>query len=52
MLLGPRGRKTQYELFDPPIFARYVKIIPKQWKKNGHACTKLDIYGCPKDQGI
>ena len=52
MLLGPGGqRKTKKQIFEPPIFARYVKIIPKQWKKNAYPCTKLDIIGCPKNEG-
>ncbi|KAK2554621.1 EGF-like repeat and discoidin I-like domain-containing protein 3, partial [Acropora cervicornis] len=36
---------VQTRPFDPPIYARYVRIIPRGWKS--HICMRFELYGSP-----
>jgi hypothetical protein len=33
-------------VLDPPITARYIRLLPKTWE--GHISLRLELYGCPK----
>ena len=33
------------------VIGQTLRINPYQWNVYGHACTKLEVYGCPL-QGI
>ncbi|XP_015750272.1 PREDICTED: uncharacterized protein LOC107326864 [Acropora digitifera] len=36
---------VQTRPFDPPIYARYVRIIPRGWRS--HICMRFELYGSP-----
>ena len=35
----------------PHVIARYIKVLPKHWTKNGYACTKFEVLGCAAGAG-
>ena len=52
MVFGTTDRyKTTTTQLSPGITARYIKIVPKLWNIDGHACTKLEVLGCSTDEG-
>ena len=51
MVVGTLSRSTKTTKLSPHVIARYLKMIPKHWTRNGYACLKLEVKGCEKDQG-
>ena len=35
------------ELLPRPAMGQVLRINPYQWNDDDHACTKLEVYGCP-----
>ena len=35
----------QTRSFDPPLYARFVRLVPRGWRS--HISMRLELYGCP-----
>ncbi|XP_034070185.1 inactive carboxypeptidase-like protein X2 [Gymnodraco acuticeps] len=34
-------------IFLVPVLARYIRVNPRSWFRNGHICMRVEILGCP-----
>ncbi|XP_067853043.1 coagulation factor V isoform X2 [Heptranchias perlo] len=44
------GKSQVQNTFDPPIFAQYLRIVPRTWKRN--IALRIEVLGCETEQRL